>query len=122
KRTLWSLVAAALLVLTLATTIRVSPAFANAVASIPGMDRIVELIQFDKGLDAVFKNEYYQLMGDSQTIGSATLTIDGIILDESGMNIFYTIESTLDMKDIVIHPPVLKNQQEVLPASISYNY
>ncbi|RLQ89800.1 DUF4179 domain-containing protein [Planomicrobium sp. Y74] len=122
KRTLWSLAAAALLILTLATTIRVSPAFANAVASIPGMEKFVELIQNDKGLQAVFENEYYQPIGESQTVGNATLTVDGVILDESGMNIFYTIESAVEMDDIVIEAPVLENEQEVPPASISYNH
>ncbi|WP_422124583.1 DUF4179 domain-containing protein [Planococcus sp. X10-3] len=122
KRTLWSLAAAALLILTLATTIRVSPAFANAVASIPGMEKFVELIQNDKGLNAAFENEYYQPIGESQTIGSATLTIDGVILDESGMNIFYTIESAVEMEDIVIHTPALKNQQEIPLGAVSYNH
>ncbi|WP_372869290.1 DUF4179 domain-containing protein, partial [Planomicrobium okeanokoites] len=122
KRALWSLAAAALLVLALATTIRVSPAFANAVASIPGMEKFVELIQFDKGLEGIFENEYYQPIGESQTVGNATLTIDGVILDESGMNIFYTIESAVEMGDIVIEGPVLENQQDVPPSSISYNH
>ncbi|MFD1031622.1 DUF4179 domain-containing protein [Metaplanococcus flavidus] len=122
KRTLWSLAAVALLVLTLAATIRVSPAFANAVASIPGMEKFVELIQNDKGLNAVFENDYYQPIGESQTVGSATLTIDGVILDESGMNIFYTIQSAVEMEDIVIDTPVLENQQEIPLGGISYNH
>lgn len=122
KRTLWSLAAAALIILTLVTTIRVSPAFANAVASIPGMEKFVELIQNDKGLNAVFENEYYQPIGESQTIGSATLTIEGVILDESGMNIFYTIESSVEMDDIQLNKPVLENKQDISKASISYNH
>ena len=122
KRTLWSLAAAALIILTLVTTIRVSPAFANAVASIPGMEKFVELIQNDKGLQGVFENEYYQPIGESQTIGNATLTIDGVILDESGMNIFYTIESAVEMKNLEVNRPVLDNQQEIPPSSFSYNH
>ncbi|TWT25279.1 DUF4179 domain-containing protein [Planomicrobium sp. CPCC 101110] len=121
-RTLWSLAAAALLILALVTTIRVSPAFANAVASIPGMEKFVELIQNDKGLNAAFENDYYQPIGESQTIGNATLTVDGVILDESGMNVFYTIESAVDMEDITILAPVLENQQKVPPSSISFNH
>lgn len=122
KRTIWSLSAAALLILVLAATIRVSPAFANAVASIPGMEKFVELIQNDKGLHAVFENEYYQPIGESQTIGNTTLTIDGVILDESGMNIFYTLESAAEMNDITVLAPVLENKQEVPPSSISFNH
>lgn len=121
KRTLWSLAAAALLILTLVTTIRVSPTFANAVASLPGMEKFVELIQDDKGLTAIFENDYYQSIGESQTIGHTTLTIDGVILDESGMNIFYTIESPVEMNDIVIENPVLLNQQKLDSTSISYS-
>lgn len=122
KRTLWSLAAVALLVLTLATTIRVSPAFANAVASIPGMERFVNLLQYDKGLEAVFENDYYQPIGESQTVGNATLTVDGVILDESGMNIFYTIESAVDMDDIIINPLDLENQQQIPPGGISWHH
>ncbi|RAZ81437.1 DUF4179 domain-containing protein [Planococcus halotolerans] len=121
KRTIWSLAAAALIILTLITSIRVSPAFANAVASIPGMEKFVERIQNDKGLSAVFENEYYQPIGESQTIGSTTLTIEGVILDESGMNIFYRVESAVTLEDIKINMPVLENQQEIPPGSISYH-
>lgn len=121
KRTIWSLAAAALLILTLATTIRVSPAFANAIASIPGMEKFVELIQNDKGLQAVFENEYYQPIGESQTVGNATLTIDGVILDESGMNIFYTIESAVEMDDIRMETPVLENLHDIPLGGITYN-
>ncbi|HSI66063.1 MAG TPA: DUF4179 domain-containing protein [Planococcus sp. (in: firmicutes)] len=122
KRSLWSIAAAAVLILTLVTTIRVSPAFASAVASLPGMEKFVELIQYDKGLSAVFENDYYQPIAESQTVDNATLTIDGVILDESGMNIFYTLESAVDMDDIVVHTPVLENEQEIPPDSISYNH
>ncbi|HSI65989.1 MAG TPA: DUF4179 domain-containing protein [Planococcus sp. (in: firmicutes)] len=121
KRSLWSLAAAALVILTLVTTIRVSPAFANAVAAIPGMEKFVELIQNDKGLSAVFENEYYQPIGESQTVGNATLTIDGVILDESGMNIFYTIESAVEMEDIQMDTPILENQQDIPLGGITYN-
>lgn len=121
KRSLWSLAAAAVLILVLVTTIRVSPAFANAVASIPGLEKFVEMIQNDKGLNAAFENDYYQPIGESQTIGNTTLTIDGVILDESGINIFYTIESPVDLKDIAIDTPILENAKEIPPSSISFN-
>ncbi|MDJ0331556.1 DUF4179 domain-containing protein [Planococcus sp. S3-L1] len=122
QRTFWSLAAAALVILTVLTTIRISPTFANAVASIPGMEKFVEMIQDDKGLTAIFENDYYQPIGESQTIGHTTMTIDGVVLDESGMNLFYTIESPVEIEDVVIETPVLKNQQqEHGSASISYS-
>ena len=41
KRGVWSAIVAAVLLITVVTSIRVLPAFANAVASIPGMKKIV---------------------------------------------------------------------------------
>jgi len=87
------LVVAALLLITLATSIRVSPAFANAVGSLPGMERIVSLIQFDKGFTAAVENNYYQEIGISQSQKDATLTIDGVVADEERMLIFYTTKN-----------------------------
>ncbi|QOV13187.1 DUF4179 domain-containing protein [Viridibacillus arvi] len=93
KRIAWSISIAALLFITLVTSIRVSPAFAKTVASIPGLERLVDLIQYDKGLQAIVDNEYYEAIGVSQTKDNIKVTIDGIIVDESGMVIFYTTES-----------------------------
>ena len=51
KRSSWSIVIAAILLISFVTSISVSPVFANKIASIPGMDRIVALIQQDRGLN-----------------------------------------------------------------------
>ncbi|MGE7923381.1 DUF4179 domain-containing protein [Viridibacillus arvi] len=93
KRIAWSISIAALLFITLVTSIRVSPAFAKTVASIPGLERLVDLIQYDKGLQAIVDNKYYEAIGVSQTKDNIKFTIDGVIVDESGMVIFYTTES-----------------------------
>lgn len=100
KKTLWTISVAVILMLTFITSIRVSPAFANAVASIPGMERFVDLIQFDKGLEAIIENEYYEAVGVSQVKDNMTFTIDGIILDETGMEIFYTLEAPFSIENI----------------------
>lgn len=93
KRVAWTISIAALLFITLVASIRVSPAFAKTVASIPGLEHLVDLIQYDKGIQAIVENEYYETVGVSQTIDNITVTIDGVIVDESGMVIFYTTES-----------------------------
>lgn len=100
KKALWTISVAAVLILTFITTIRVSPAFANAVASLPGMERFVDLIQFDKGLEAIIENEYYEAVGVSQVKDNMTFTIDGVILDETGMEIFYTLEAPFSIENI----------------------
>ncbi|MDW0116674.1 DUF4179 domain-containing protein [Sporosarcina thermotolerans] len=121
KRTrVWSLVAAAFLFATFVTSIRVSPAFANAVASIPGMEKFVDLIQYDKGLEAIFKNDYYQKVDSFQTINGLTLTIDGAILDETGMNIYYTFKSIDRLESLSIKTVDLKHEEGIPASGISY--
>ncbi|QFF97840.1 DUF4179 domain-containing protein [Psychrobacillus glaciei] len=100
KKMLWTFSVAAILMLTFVTSIRVSPAFASAIASLPGMERFVDLIQFDKGLEAIIENEYYEPIGVRQVKDDMTFTIDGVILDETGMEIFYTLEAPFSIENI----------------------
>lgn len=90
---IWSSVAAAILILSFVTSIRVSPAFANAIASIPGMERIVELIQDNKGLQMAIENEHFQLIGMTGETESMKVTLEGIITDETSLVAFSTIEN-----------------------------
>ncbi|MBW8349995.1 DUF4179 domain-containing protein [Bacillus sp. IITD106] len=74
------------------TTIRISPAFASYIAAIPGMERIVEMIVHDKGMLAAVSNEYYQEIGVSEEKNGVKLTIDGVIADEKGIVLFYSLD------------------------------
>lgn len=122
RKSLWSITVAAIFLLTFVTSIRVSPAFAHAVASIPGMGKLVEYIQYDKGLQGIMDNEYYQSVHASQMKDDLTLTIDGVILDESGIVISYTLEApysieNLNYKGIKLY----HNGEEMPPGIMSYN-
>ncbi|WKA56141.1 DUF4179 domain-containing protein [Planococcus shixiaomingii] len=121
-RSLWTIAATAILMVALIGTIRVSPAFAHAVASIPGMEKFVSFVQHDKGLNAVFENDYYQPINVTQEKDGLTLKVEGVILDESGMNIFYSVTSQQSLEAISIQKPELHNQQKIPPGSISYGY
>jgi len=96
KRSSWSIVIAAILLISVITSVSVSPVFADKVASIPGMERIVGLIQQDRGLTAAVKNDFYQPLNLSQEKNGITVTLDGVIADKKGMAIFYSV-STEDM-------------------------
>ncbi|AQQ52603.1 DUF4179 domain-containing protein [Planococcus lenghuensis] len=123
KRGLLMFAAAAVLFLALVTSIRVSPAFASSVASIPGMERFVEMIRYDKGLRSIVENDYVQNIGVSQTKEKVTLTIDGVILDESGINVHYTLTSPKSLEHVTIRRPSIENGgQELPPASIGYGF
>ncbi|REB05250.1 DUF4179 domain-containing protein [Sporosarcina sp. BI001-red] len=120
KRVTWMVAMAAILLLTFVTSIRVSTAFANTIAAIPGMEPFVALIQHDKGLQAIFNEDYYQEIGSSQTVGDVTMTIDGVILDETGMNVYYTIESSKKMKTASVNTIEITNSRPMPEAGISY--
>lgn len=104
KRSSWSIVIAALLLISFVTSISVSPVFASKVALIPGMDKIVFLIQQDRGLTAAVKNDFYQPLNLSQEKNGITVTLDGVIADKKGMVVFYSVHSkevdlsTLELK------------------------
>lgn len=91
KQCTWSVAVVAILLISLITSISVSPAFADKVAAIPGMDRIVALIQQDRGLTAAVKNDFYQPINKSQEKNGITVTLDGVIADNTGLVIFYSV-------------------------------
>ncbi|MEK3979129.1 DUF4179 domain-containing protein [Psychrobacillus sp. FSL K6-2836] len=93
KRSSWSIVIAAILLISFITTISVSPVFANKVASIPGMDRVLSLIQQDKGLTAAVENDYYQPINKSLEKNGITVTLDGVLADNNGLVVFYSVQS-----------------------------
>lgn len=94
------MVAASILLIIFLTTIRVSPAFANYVSTIPGMERIVELIRHNKGIMSAVENDYLQEVGITREEDGVSLTIDAIIVDETQMLVFYTIESDSNLSSI----------------------
>lgn len=124
KRSVWSVMVAAILLITLVTSIRVSPAFANAVASIPGMEKIVALIQDNKGLQSAIHNEHYQEIGVVGKSSGITVVVDGIIADETNLVMFYTIEYKQNHRSNFVNAYHIKgaNGEEVKWGSISPNY
>ncbi|MCM3357851.1 DUF4179 domain-containing protein [Psychrobacillus sp. MER TA 171] len=123
RKSIWTIGVAVILMLTFTTSIRVSPTFATAVASIPGLERFVEILQpeFDKGLEAIIDQEYYEPVGISQTENNITFTLDGVIIDETGAEIFYTLEAPYSIKNIDYGDIKFFNGDKELVSSISYN-
>ncbi|AJD90499.1 hypothetical protein JMA_11820 [Jeotgalibacillus malaysiensis] len=93
------LTAAAVLILSFVMTVRVSSVMAGHIASIPGMDRIVELIRDDRGLQKAVENDYMEAIGVSRSRDGVIITIDSAIQDEQGLVIFYTVEIPEPVRD-----------------------
>ncbi|WP_405080840.1 DUF4179 domain-containing protein [Paenibacillus chitinolyticus] len=94
RRNRTSLTAAAsfiLLVTVFAAMIHVSPAFASAIRQIPGMEVFVRILSTqDKGLARAFDNEFFQPIDISRTENGETVTLNGVIADESRIVVFYS--------------------------------
>lgn len=92
KKGWWTAITAALIVLTFVTSIRVSPVFANAVASLPGMEKIVALIADNEGLQSAIRHDHYQVIGISDESEGIRGTVEGIIADQMNLIVFYTLD------------------------------
>lgn len=121
KKTLWSFSVAVILILAFVTSIRVSPTFASAISTIPGMERFVHLVQFDKGIKAIVENDYYEPIGITQVKDNITFTIDGIIIDETGAEIFYTLEAPYSLEYMDYESVKFFNDGEEIMTSSSYD-
>lgn len=119
-------IASSIVILCLAFTlsIRVSPAFANYVAQIPGFAPFVAMIEEDKGMRDVLNNGYFEEIGASATSKEhhITLSVIGVVADYSGLAIAYTVEAPRNLSDFG-HPniDILHNGKQI-PAGFLYDY
>lgn len=70
-----------------------------------GIGKILNLVQEDKGLKTAIQNDYYQEIGVSDEKNGLKVMLDGVIADEQGIVLFYTIHSngkrrTLALDDV----------------------
>ncbi|HIW34562.1 MAG TPA: DUF4179 domain-containing protein [Candidatus Paenibacillus intestinavium] len=118
KRLFQSTIAVAIIMIIFIGSIRMSPAIAYAAAQIPGLKTLVELIALDKGIEDIVNNEYYEPINASQTINGKTLTITGVVADESGMIISYKVKSDEDLAIITSVKTELKQSDELVKATV----
>jgi len=114
--------AAAIALIILAVSIRVFPGFAAAVSQLPGMDAIVRLIAYDRGLQAAVRNDYYQPLGATRTEDGVTLTVDGVIEDEGRLVLFYTVTDPEAAYVEIDSPRIRLQDGSGLAAAYSWGY
>ncbi|MCR8644971.1 DUF4179 domain-containing protein [Paenibacillus sp. N1-5-1-14] len=91
KMQMWSAAACVMLIVTFVISVRTSPAIAALVKQIPGMNEIVRMISGDQGLTAALQNDFIQPIGLSDVQDGIQVTVEGIIVDEARMNVFYSV-------------------------------
>ncbi|WP_313802578.1 DUF4179 domain-containing protein [Cytobacillus sp.] len=87
------LLAASILMLVFITSVRISDTVAAYASNVPGLEKIVELIQYDKGLLAAAENDYIQKVNLSDEHEGFKVTVDSVIHDESNLIIFFKYAS-----------------------------
>lgn len=113
--------AAGFLIIVFLTTVRLSPTFAQLVSNIPGIDYIVKLVNYDKGLMLAVENNFIQYIGVSDEHEDLVFTVEDIIIDESRMILFYSIENKGDHGNISIQKiDFLDEKSNKLPIAFSY--
>nr|WP_154892476.1 DUF4179 domain-containing protein [Paenibacillus xylanexedens] len=115
-----SSISAAAIILLFTGCIRVSPAFASFVEQWPGMEGIVSMIRQDKGLQMAIDQSLLQKVGITDEHDGASVTIDGIITDESRMVIFYTMKGMKDLEKGEYDIDLLDGNGKNLPVGFSY--
>jgi hypothetical protein len=86
-------IAACTLLLAGVLSVRFSPAVAAYVGQVPLLRPLVELIHHDKGLELALENDFFQAVGVSETKDGVTVTVDGIVADESRILVFLTVDN-----------------------------
>jgi hypothetical protein len=109
---------ACVLLMVMVALVRFSPAVAAYVGDIPGLRSLVQLINYDKGLQLALENDFMQPVGLSEEHDGIKLTVDGILADESRVIVFYTLNNMDGRKRVVnVHDVYLANN---LDTSVSY--
>lgn len=83
--------------LSLLLSIRVSPTVASYVAKIPGLDAIVTAVGRDKGIKDIVEHEYYEEINKTQTKDGLSLTLQGVIADQSGFVLYYDADASFEL-------------------------
>ncbi|MBB6455422.1 hypothetical protein HNQ94_003922 [Salirhabdus euzebyi] len=96
------------------------PSVNQLASKIPGINKIAEAVDFDRGLQEAISNEYIQVVNQSDTKGDMTITIDQLIVDEKRLILFYNVETDEDVTNLRIGNIKLTNKNgQVLNDSFS---
>ncbi|MFJ7889210.1 DUF4179 domain-containing protein [Lysinibacillus xylanilyticus] len=89
-----------LLCLSFLFSIRVSPTIASYVAKIPGFQSIVLAVVRDKGIKDIVDNGYYEEINTTQSKNGLSLTLQGVIADNTGLVLYYDADASFDMSEL----------------------
>lgn len=110
KIRIYSNVAALIIFVFFSASIRVSPVFASYISKVPGLQYLVNLINFDKGIKDAVENNFIQNVNMSQEHEGLVFTIKDMIIDNSKAILFYSIQNKTNHKFVNIAEIKLKDE------------
>ena len=100
KKRIVSVAIASLFCLSLLFSIRVSPTIASHIAKIPGFEALVLAVGRDKGIKDIVDSDYYEEINVKQSKNGLSLTLQGVIADNTGLVLYYDADATFDMSKL----------------------
>ena len=119
KIRIYSNVAVLIIFVFFSASIRVSPVFASYISKVPGLQYLVNLINYDKGIKDAVENNFILNINMSQEHEGLVFTIKDIIIDNSKAILFYSIQNKTNHKFVNIAEIKLKdeNGKDVIASS-----
>lgn len=75
--------------------------FARACGGVPLLRELAKAVAWSPSLSAAVENDYVQPIGQSQTAGGVTATVEYVIVDRKQLNLFYTLDYDRALEDRV---------------------
>lgn len=73
--------------------VNVATPFAMACSNIPILKELTAAVAFSPSLKAAIQHEYVQRVGQTQTAGDVTMTVEYLIVDQKQVNVFFSLRS-----------------------------
>ncbi|WP_438447296.1 DUF4179 domain-containing protein [Gorillibacterium sp. sgz5001074] len=122
RRRSWSLGTAAAALVLFFGLVRVSPAFATYLGGLPGMGTLVKLVAGDSGLTDAVRRDFIQPVGTEDSHDGITFTVDGIIADETRVNVFYTLRASQPFEHLLFRKLEIQDADTGKAVLASYMY
>ena len=78
------------------TTVNLFPKVALAMSDVPFLKYLIIAVAFDPSLKLAVEHDYYQVLGESQTQGDVTATVDYMIVDAGRISLFFHIDAPVN--------------------------
>jgi hypothetical protein len=74
-------------------TVNLFPKVALAMSNVPLLKYLIMAVAFDPSLKLAVEHDYYQVLGESQTQGDVSATVDYMIVDAGRISFFFHIDA-----------------------------